>query len=140
METTALNRWITDGEFIRTAGILVDESLGAEVAQGKPVSAPTRSRAETPVLIRAYVALAQALRWKRLLLLAVDLKLRELPKSDDDNTWLVAEPSAGKVVCMVAELIRRTARQQVFAPKLRAWEGATAVEVFLGQGALLPIV
>lgn len=99
-------------------------------------------REETAALILADAALAQSLRWQRVMpLLAAGLQSRDLHKTDEalriachraiTNTAITAARLA-------SDLTRRTERLRAVAPKLRTKRSAEAVEMFLTEDAVAP--
>ncbi len=122
-----------------------------DVGQGGPVSRTAAvleaglteaPRSETPVLILADAALAQALGWNHLVpLLAVGLKRTDLRKRGEElrlacHRALVS--SAAEAVRLADDLARRAAQLEAVAPKLRAKGAGEAVEIFMTRDAVAP--
>ncbi|MEY8839015.1 DUF1403 family protein [Cribrihabitans sp. XS_ASV171] len=122
-----------------------------DVGQGGPVSRTAAvleaglteaPRSETPVLILADAALAQALGWNHLVpLLAVGLKRTDLRKRGEElrlacHRALVS--SAAEAVRLADDLTRRAAQLEAVAPKLRAKGAGEAVEIFMTRDAVAP--
>lgn len=99
-------------------------------------------RAETPALILADAALAQALGWKYTVpLLASGVKRGDLRTRGDALRFAchrAVTVSAAQAVRMANDLARRTMRVNAVAPKLRAKGAASAVEMFLTRDAVTP--
>ena len=140
----ALGRALPDLQAERIAGWL-DAGQGAPVPRAAMVleavlmAAP---RAETPALILADAALAEALGWNHLVpLLAAGLKRADLRKRGEDlrlacHRALLA--SAVEALRLSADLSRRAAHLNAVAPRLRAKEAGAAVEMFLTRDAVAP--
>ncbi|GLT11390.1 hypothetical protein GCM10007928_36220 [Sulfitobacter porphyrae] len=100
-------------------------------------------RMETPALILADAALAQALGWGHVVpLLAGGLKRADLRKRGDDLRLACHRALISSVVEAVrlsADLTRRAVHLKAVAPKLRAKGAARAVEMFLSRDALASV-
>ncbi len=101
-----------------------------------------KPRAESAALILADAALAHALGWGHLVpLFAMGIKRQDLRQRGDALRFLchrAAHAAAIDAVRLSAELVRKVARLDAVAPKLRAKTAAQAVEMFRTRDAVSP--
>lgn len=127
------------------AGWLDAERGGAPLARAAAVLEKVLSeapRAETPAVILAEAALAQALGWRHVWpVLALGLRSGDLRKRDEELRLAchrAAHAGVARALPVTEELTRRAARLRLVAPKLRAKAAGAAVELFLTRDALAP--
>ena len=123
----------------------LDAGQGAPIARAAAVLQvlnEERPRDHTASLLLADAALAQALGWSNVLpLLALGLKRPDLRKSDEELRQACHRAvlaAAVEVTREAADLVRRMARLNEVAPKLRAKGADETVALFLSRDAVAP--
>ncbi len=132
VEAAMIVRW-------QNAGTGAPVTRAASVLEAVLTEAP---RAEAAALALADAALAQALGWDHVVpLMAAGLKTADLRKRGGDLRMAChrgVRASSIEGVRLAADLVRKAARLNAVAPKLRAKGAGAAVEMFLTRDAIAP--